>query len=280
MLKAFITVDLEEWFHLEYLQKYSLDRNELVTIEKSISFFEWLSNVGIKATVFVLGEVAEKRPDLVRILSSFGHSIGCHGLSHRLLTNIDNQSFKEETVRAKESIEQALCKEIIGYRAPCFSIDNGKLNTLSEIGFKYDSSYIKFKQHEYYGDLDLGKFQVVTNGIYKKERFIEFEIPTISIGNYQIPFSGGGYLRLLPEFVSNRLINNYLFNNQYLLIYLHPFELSNIRFSIKGLQWKDNIRLNVGRKDNSEKVTRLITKMSQLGAKYFSLDDECNSIIS
>ena len=44
-----------------------------------------LDEHGIKATFFVLGEVATHNPDVVKRICERGHHIGCHSYSHQFL---------------------------------------------------------------------------------------------------------------------------------------------------------------------------------------------------
>jgi len=53
----------------------------------------------------VLGWVAERYPQLVRDIAARGHEIACHGFSHRLVYEQITEEFYEETLRAKNLLE-------------------------------------------------------------------------------------------------------------------------------------------------------------------------------
>ena len=149
----FLTLDLEEWYHLEYLtQKIEISDRKNDFIEKLDEFFDILKINEIQITIFVLGELAQQNPGLIKKLSNDGHEIGCHGLDHDLLYNKSPNVFKEQIVSAKKILEDIIGKEVQGYRASCFSMDREKLEILMDANFKYDSSFIKFSEHSLYSD--------------------------------------------------------------------------------------------------------------------------------
>src|SRR5215475_14397915 len=61
-----------------------------------------------RATFFVLGWVAERRPALVREIAARGHEIACHGYGHELVYEIGPQRFREDLKRARSAIEDAV----------------------------------------------------------------------------------------------------------------------------------------------------------------------------
>lgn len=276
MKKAYLTIDIEEWYHLDYLKKYDLNKNEVETIPEIFSFLDMLDELKIKATFFTLGEIAHKYADILNDIKDRGHVIGCHGLDHDLLYNKTDEEFKQQVLRAKEIIDNVLGEETVkGYRASCFSMERNKLDILEEIGFEYDSSYISFSEHPLYGELDLGGYDNVDDLIYKKGNFYEIEIPTYKIGRFNIPISGGGYLRLFPYSVISSLIKKYLSKHDNFLIYLHPFELTNIPLSLpKEVKFKDKFRASIGRKNNLKKLEKIIKLLLNEGVQFTTIEEE------
>src|SRR5699024_1487944 len=112
--------------------------------------------LNIKATFFVLAELAYKHADIIRDIHDRGHEIGCHGLDHELLYDKTDDEFKEQVAKGKKILDSVVGENVVeGYRASCFSMDRNKLDILKECGYRYDSSYISFAQHPLYGSLDL-----------------------------------------------------------------------------------------------------------------------------
>jgi len=252
----FLTLDLEEWYHLEYLKKYSIDKKDRLIPDLN-SFFEFLNNKNIQITVFILGELISENSKLIKEISKY-HEISIHGWNHDLLFGKTKDIFTEEIRRTKNILEDLTGKEVVGYRAPCFSMSNEKLDWLQEIGIEYDSSFIQFSEHPLYGQLSMDEFVEIDDLIYMKNDFYEIEIPTLKILGRNIPISGGGYFRLFPRIFFKYLFNLYIKDKSNFNMYLHPFEISPKLMKINGISLKDKFRFSVGREKNIEKLVSFI----------------------
>ena len=140
MKKAWLTVDLEEWYHLDYLDKAVCRDTGVRTVPQIFDFLKLLDEVGVKATFFCVGEIADEYADILREIVRRGHALACHGWDHSLLTNKPEEVFIAETLRAREAIEAASGASVTGYRAACFTMDREKLEALRRLGVNYDSS--------------------------------------------------------------------------------------------------------------------------------------------
>jgi polysaccharide deacetylase family protein (PEP-CTERM system associated) len=117
----------------------------------------------VKATFFVLGWIAERYPDLIRRIQKEGHEIACHGYSHRLIYTQSKDEFRNDIRNAKAILEDIIGTEVIGYRAPSYSItDKSKwaFEVLLEEGFKYYSSIFPIR-HDFYGTPNALRFPFV-----------------------------------------------------------------------------------------------------------------------
>jgi peptidoglycan/xylan/chitin deacetylase (PgdA/CDA1 family) len=72
----------------------------------------------VKATFFVMGQNAEKYPDLIRRIIEEGHIIGNHTYHHVGLTNQNREEFKEEVTAANELIKEITGQDMIYIRPP------------------------------------------------------------------------------------------------------------------------------------------------------------------
>jgi hypothetical protein len=117
----------------------------------------------VQATFFVLGWIAERYPGLVRRIQKQGHEIACHGYAHQLVYTQSRAEFRQDIKRAKSILEDITGSEVIGYRAPSYSITNKSqwaFEVLVEEGFKYDSSIFPIR-HDFYGMPDAPRFPFV-----------------------------------------------------------------------------------------------------------------------
>ncbi len=155
-LNAF-TVDVEDYFHVAALSsavsRDSWASRELRVERNTERLLGVLAEREVHGTFFVLGWVAERAPGLVRKIAEAGHEIACHGYSHRLVYQQTPEEFREETVRAKQCLEDTIGQAVAGYRAASFSVTRQSLwalDTLIDLGFRYDSSVFPI-HHDLYG---------------------------------------------------------------------------------------------------------------------------------
>jgi polysaccharide deacetylase family protein (PEP-CTERM system associated) len=229
-MKNALTVDLEDYFHVSaYSGKVRLqewDSYPSRVAENTDRLLALLAERNCLATFFVLGWVAEKKPEIVARVAAAGHEIACHSLLHRSIFNLTPQEFREDTHRAKSVIEDVSGKRVIGYRAPSFSITSRSswaLDILVEEGFQYDSSIFPV-EHPSYGIPEAPRTPYWINTA--SGRILEFPMPTLAIGSKRSPIGGGAYLRLLPYAYTRwaiRHLNQH--ENFSVCVYIHPWEL-------------------------------------------------------
>src|SRR5262249_48921666 len=80
-----------------------------------------LDRHAIKATFFVVGQIARHSPGLVRAVSAAGHEVASHGWDHRRVHDLTPASFREDVRRSIDALEQVTGRAVVGYRAPTFS---------------------------------------------------------------------------------------------------------------------------------------------------------------
>ena len=173
-----LTIDIEDYFQVHALSsviRYEdwdkfdcrIERNTdciletLTEIKTQNSALSTQSSP--KATFFVLGWIAERYPDLIRRIQKEGHEIACHGYAHRLIYTQTKEEFRADIRRAKGILEDITGSEVIGYRAPSYSITNKSqwaFKVLIEEGFKYDSSIFPI-HHDFYGMPNAPRFPFV-----------------------------------------------------------------------------------------------------------------------
>ncbi|OIP55918.1 MAG: hypothetical protein AUK34_12255 [Ignavibacteria bacterium CG2_30_36_16] len=222
MKSALITVDVEDWIQSTWDRKLPITERSATNTHKLL---ELMDELNIKSTMFVLGKFAESFPKIVKEIYLRGHEIASHGYSHIEIFKQNRKEFKSDVERSKKYLEDLIGDEVLGYRAPDFSIINSTLwalRTLSELGFKYDSSIYPIK-HGRYG---IEKFPAQPiNVMLETFSILEFPISTISIKNKNIPIGGGGYHRLLPSFLINRIAARVLTTKPF-IYYCHPYEFN------------------------------------------------------
>lgn len=224
---AVLSMDVEDWYQLYYFMgKANTSYSMLDGFE---NYVELLNKSGVKTTFFVLSSVAEQIKSTIKYAVSCGHEIACHGKSHTRPVELSPEDFESELAEAKAHLEDICGMQVVGYRAPCYGIDNERYEIVKKVGFKYSSSKMDVKGHPLYGELDLNEFSQPMQGIYTKDGMVEFALSTQELLGKNIAVSGGGWIRLLPwKPLMKPLINKYLHSSQLYTLYIHPFELSKV----------------------------------------------------
>jgi peptidoglycan/xylan/chitin deacetylase (PgdA/CDA1 family) len=95
---------------------------------------------GVLGTFFVPGWTAEKWPDAVASVNSYGHEVALHGYMHESIAGMSRQKEEEILVRSRRCVEDIIGRRVVGYRAPKFHLNDRTPELLLEHGFAYDSS--------------------------------------------------------------------------------------------------------------------------------------------
>jgi polysaccharide deacetylase family protein (PEP-CTERM system associated) len=241
---------------------------------------------GVRATFFCLGWIADKYPGLIREITACGHEIANHGYDHNLVYNMTSSEFREDVRKSKKILEDAAGKEVVGYRAPSYSITAKSLwalPILAEEGYRYDSSIFPI-HHDRYGIPDAPRFPFLVdldgvhgNGEVKlpdsdnvktvgasmdasNGRFIvEYPISTVKLWGLNMPISGGGYMRLFPYGVTKKGLEKINRSEEKpFVIYLHPWELDPEQPRFNNLSALSRFRHYVNLDGTAEKLRRLL----------------------
>ena len=200
-MKNILSIDVEEIFHGEYI-KNSGYKGNYRSIENILSILSLLKEFEVYATFFVVGEIAEKFPEIIKMIEEDGHEVSFHGWSHIPLWEQDANSFKLELERFLK-----LHPDCLGYRAPSFSLDersNWVLSILEDTGIKYDSSIFPVKTPLYgVPKAPLWQYRPSQKDLTEEDESGIWEFPLLvySFLGIRIPAAGGFYLRLMPSLI-------------------------------------------------------------------------------
>ncbi|MCD6459380.1 DUF3473 domain-containing protein, partial [bacterium] len=214
------------------------------------------SSLNIKATFFVLGWIAEKVPSVVKEIASKGHEIASHGYHHQLVYNLTDNEFINDIKKTKKLLEQISGQEVIGYRAPSYSITKKSfwaLSALYENGYCYDSSIFPIHHHRY-GIPEFCRFPTTIN-LGNGKIIKEYPISTVRFLNKNFPVGGGAYARLFPLQFTLRALN-YINTREHqpFVFYFHPWEIDPDQPKMKcGLFTRLRHYGNIGRMENKLK---------------------------
>ncbi|HYG71597.1 MAG TPA: XrtA system polysaccharide deacetylase, partial [Actinomycetota bacterium] len=224
------SIDVEDYFHVEAF-RHVIRPDDWGSMVQRVEpntrrLMALLDDHGVHATFFVLGWVAERRPGLIRDIHSGGHEVAIHGYDHRPITIMTPAELREDLRRAKGIVEDITGDAVLGYRAPTYSVVEGTLwalDVMLEEGLRYDSSIFPIA-HDRYGIPRADRHPWVERR--GTSEIAEFPISTVRLFGRNLPFVGGGYLRLLPmPYVRWGMRRVVAGEGRPVMLYVHPWEL-------------------------------------------------------
>ena len=205
----------------EPLKRDYTDRMERTTFR----LLDLLDETGVKATFYVVGEIAASHPRLVRAMADRGHEVGSHGWDHRRVHRFDAAGFAEDLRRSVAALEQATGAAVVGYRAPTFSISRPTAwaaDVLAESGLRYDTSVFPVR-HARYGVPDAPRTPFLLAG--ERGHILELPPTTWRMLGPNLPVAGGGYFRLFPLAAMRAGIRQHSrLTPAVAMLYFHPWE--------------------------------------------------------
>lgn len=246
-----MSVDVEDYFQVQAFASCidrarwdGFPRRVEANVERILAQF---SGASVKATFFTLGWIAERHPALVRRIVAEGHELASHGYGHALVHSLTPDAFREDLLRARGLLEEAGGTQVIGYRAPTFSIgprNPWAFDVLEETGHRYSSSVYPVR-HDLYGVPDAPRFPYRPGG----GALLEIPMTTVRIGGRNLPISGGGYFRLMPYRLFRSLLRRFhAEDGRPGVFYFHPWEIDPAQPQVPGasVQARFRHRVNLG----------------------------------
>jgi len=239
--RVVLSVDLDDWYHARWATgspgarwpDAEAARREAAWPADGLRkptqvILELFDRHGVTATFFVLGEVAEREPDLVREIAGRGHEVACHGLHHVDADLLGPERFRDELAAAKKTLDTLSPQPVIGYRAPNLLVRDWMIPSLREQGFRYDASVCTARSLL---GKDYGHRHVAVNPYRFGQRFSQpdpegdlVEIPVPVFPGLRLPAATGIMTRVLGKAWTLAALRSALRTGdaQY---YFHPYEL-------------------------------------------------------
>ena len=275
-----ITNDVETTSILNH--KLSDKTGEFVLKQGMPRLLELYSKHNVKATFFFTGYIAQRFPEVVKMIIPYGHEIGSHGYSHEVNQAFDVLSLKEQKEHlrmSKKILEDISGQEVISFRAPAARVSHNTVEALLETGFRIDSSVSSQRLDMFMSFGALKKLNWLTaprlpyftdeNNIFKKGNSELYEIPISAFG---FPYIGT-FMRISPSI--NRMTRNLLhfetkLNNRPFVFLTHPNDFINETRDSFEIQKRGSNYISYLLGD----VLRHKLKIKNLGEKAISIFDK------
>lgn len=229
-MRHVLSFDIEEYFQVEAF-RHAIRRDEWERRPSRIgpvmaALLDLLDDADVRATFFVLGWVAERQGALIRAIAARGHEVASHGYGHRMASMMTPQQFAEDVRRARQVLTDVCGADVVGYRAPTFSVMPSTawaLDVLRAEGYAYDSSVFPIR-HDRYGWPDFPRAPVRI--VWPDGGMLdEYPMPTLATPFGAFPIAGGGYFRAVPGVAFRWAWRRLTHAEHPSVFYLHPWEL-------------------------------------------------------
>jgi len=223
-----LTFDVEDWHLLLSRKVYGAEPSAWSSdrLARQLDLIlGCLAKHRVRATFFVLGTVAEKDPGIVRAIAGARHEIASHGSNHQAVFRQSPAQFRQDVRHSRDRLQDLIGREILGYRAPEFSVVRESLwalEVLAELGFQYSSSVFPIG-HRRYGIHDFPRWPQVMRFNGSLELY-ELPLATIRLWKRNLPVAGGGYFRLWPLSVLRWALRQAKKEKIPFVAYFHPYE--------------------------------------------------------
>lgn len=214
-----LSFDIEERFHSHLTDGTA--RREWKAGDRIARIIDLLLEQKRSGTFFVVGEMAERYPALIRRIAESGFEIGSHTYGHIRLDTGDRARCIEDITRSKRVLEDVSGGPVVGFRSPTWTAsltDDWLWDLLTSLGFRYDSSLFPFRTHMY------GSRDNPVRPFHLRPGLVEIPPSVWKWGGIRVPYGGGFYFRLYPAWLTDWMIASDLRAGKPPVIYLHPWD--------------------------------------------------------
>jgi len=232
-----LTIDVEDYFQVSafapHIARSEWDVRECRVEQNIDRILALLADANAKATFFTLGWIAERYPQIVRLIAGAGHELASHGFAHQRASEQAPKEFLADIRLAKAILE-----------------DIGGCNVA---GYRYSSSIYPIR-HDHYGVPDAPRFAHES-----RPGLLEIPVSTVRMARSNWPAGGGGYFRLLPYALSRWSIARInAHDRQPAMFYFHPWELDPEQPRVDGPGAKTRFRHYLNLRRMAPRLTRLL----------------------
>jgi polysaccharide deacetylase family protein (PEP-CTERM system associated) len=228
-LSNILTIDVEEWYHPEYVRHNADLNTKNYSAQNLQTILGLLERHNTLATFFIVGEIVKRQPELIKQIEENLHEVAFHSYSHEPLSCKTAETLQQEI----SQFRTVTGKRCAGFRAPSFSLNNKTkwaLDVLEKNHFKYDSSIFPASTPLYgVGNAPMAPYKPSHNDVSIEDsnaNLWEFPLHVFSNSLFRIPMAGGFYLRFFPPNLIVRSIKKANKKGRPAVVFVHTWELN------------------------------------------------------
>jgi len=215
-VKTFLfSIDLEEF----YATRAEFRRTPLPELVER--YLDLLRRRQMKATFFVVGEIAQRFPAVIREIASEGHELACHTYDHVPLSEQDAGTLRDDLRRNLDALAGFANAPVQGFRAPILSLGEKQkwaYEVLAELGFSYSSSVLPAR-NPLHGWPGFGLAPRRIDGV------LEVPVTLSRFLGMEVPVGAGTYFRCLPFGSIRQRFAALAEQDAAVVGYFHPYDI-------------------------------------------------------
>lgn len=239
-----LAVLLEDYYHVGAFN-YLIQRGQWAHFEarfehSTLMALDLLDRFQAKVTFFSLGWIAERQPEIIREITRRGHEIALY--SNLELARTAQAEFRDDLLRARETLEDAGQARVVGFRAAQrwqYKTAEWALETLALEGFSYDASIVPTLEE--LRTLPERRFAHPLQ--FDDKQLWEFPVSTWKMPGVLLPIAGGNFFRQFPHTILKQAVKNW--HESYdapFVMYFHVWELDRLQPRINSASSLTKIR--------------------------------------
>lgn len=240
--RAAVTVDFELFRHTPAFRNTdSTLPNDTLGLEAADLLLDAFDRADATVTFFIVSEIAEEHPGVVKRIASAGHEIASHTHSHRLLSSLSSDDRREELRYSRTVLSDLVAQPVRGFRAPAFDLYEGYFSDLADAGYEYDSSVNPCRSIPgwYGGEYTMRQAAPATEIDTSAPPGLT-EVPIAVAPYLQLPVSGA-WTRLLGRRYTRWATQAIADADIPPVLYFHPWEFCDLE-DISGIPWRVTYR--------------------------------------
>ncbi|SFA70048.1 protein of unknown function [Flavobacterium swingsii] len=231
-----LSFDIEEFdMPFEYGKTISFEEQIAISIQGTTAILDLLQKHNAKATFFSTVTFAINAPDIIKRIIAEGHEMASHSYYH--------SDFKvEHLLESRLKLEEITNTKVIGYRMPrMYPVDEKEIY---KAGYLYNSSINPTYLPGRYNHLDKPRTYFKQEGVWQIPASVS---PIIRFPLFWLSFHN------LPLGLYQFLVKWTIKKDNYLNIYFHPWEFTNLKqpekFGFPGYVSKNSGKQMIARFD-------------------------------
>lgn len=218
-LESWVYPDLKEFHNLTQEERKKLDGGYIV--DSTYRLLELLEKRNTKLTFFIIGELYDWYPQLIRSIKKAGHEIAYHTHTHVLLKN--KQIIEKQLELSKNFLKEFKPK---GFQAPVIYFPRNGYEIIKKAGFLYSSSvyHSDIARQKVDGIMEIPVSTFRFRG--KKKENLTWPRPmNLSHMIEEIPFGSSYFTSIIGSWGMSHFLNTYEKINKSAVLFIHNWQI-------------------------------------------------------